>query len=202
MFALPLLLLLWSARPGEGQAPPGPPAPSRVVGGFVDVSSGIARVHGRTSPFLGVGVALAFSDNWSAGGAGSFLLAQVPVSTSSVFHGYVLRMGYGGLTFEWTPRRRSALVRAARGDLSPSVRLLAGAGHAEITDPVAGGRLQSSNFLVLEPSLALEAFPARRVSPGITVGYRVVGGVDGLGDLGEGDLRGLFAGVVLRLGPF
>jgi len=116
-----------------------------------------------------------------------------------------VRLGYGGVVIEWVWRggddpsgTSEDPSRGTEGRLS----LLAGAGNAELRQPVLGIRLESDNFVVLEPGVALGRRLLGRLSLGASARYRLSFAVDDLGGIDGADLSGLALGLELRLGPF
>jgi hypothetical protein len=171
------------------------------VEGFIELSTRLARVHGQTSPLIGVIALLGLAGDWRAGGAGLFLLERVGLEVPSPLPETNLHLGYGGLVVDRVVRLGGDPARSS-GKAQMLARLLIGGGHAEEKDAATGTRLRSDNFLLLEPAVHLEAALVHWASAGVGVAYRFAIGVDGLQNIEEENLRGGSFGVSIRFGPF
>jgi hypothetical protein len=165
------------------------------VQALVGLVTGITRVAGQTGVLLGMNAVLELTPRWRAGGAGYALLGETAFAESEAGRS-LLRLGYGGVFVEWTK------PTDLPGGTTARLRMLAGAGNAEVRQAPLGFRLESDNFVVLEPGAALERALARRFSLAVSGGYRLALSVDDLGGLDAGDLGGAILALELRLGPF
>jgi hypothetical protein len=177
------------------------PSPPRVAEGFLELGPRLTRVNGQASPLLGAATLLGLGDRWRAGGAGLFLLTPIDLEIPPPLPALDLHMGYGGVFLE-----RSSRAAPPRGERAEGagwhLRLLVGAGNAEVRDSGTGARQRSDNFVVVESTMSIQVPLARRVDGGLVAGYRWVAGVDGLGDIDAADLNGISVGLAVRLGPF
>ena len=162
---------------------------------LVGLATGITRVAGQTGVLLGMNAALELTPRWRTGGAGYALIGETPFAESEAVRS-LLRLGYGGVFVEWTNPSDPP------GGTTARLRMLAGAGNAEVRQAPLGFRLESDNFIVLEPGAALERALARHLAVAISAGYRFALSVDDLGGLDAGDLGGALLALELRLGPF
>lgn len=105
-----------------------------------------------------------------------------------------LGFGYGGLVAEYRLGTMERFRYAVSG--------LLGAGSAELEDLVVGTELGSDNFLVFEAGLVARASVFSRAGAGVSLGYRLVAGVDDLPGVGTAQLRGFTLSLSLRVGPF
>ena len=147
---------------------------------------------------MGLSVGLEIGPRWGAGGAGISVLKDIPVQ-DDLTGPSELRLGYAGVWLEWTAPP-AAVVGST--DFEARLRLLAGAGNAELRQSPLGTLLASDNFAVLEPSASLERRLGQRLGIGAWAGYRVALDVQNLPGLDASDLDGLALGLRLRLGPF
>jgi hypothetical protein len=198
-----LLIFILSVRaaPTGAQAPDTPATSSDVVRGFFELSLRLAGVHGRTAPLIGAAALLGVSPKWRVGGAGFSQMDRVDLELPPPLETLELHIGYGGLLFEREVRALTAPSDSGRSGTLVA-RLLIGAGNAEVRDSSTGSRLRSDNFALVEPTISVESPLSAEVSAGASAAYRMVGGVDGLQDIDEKNLRGWSIGVLLRFGPF
>jgi hypothetical protein len=177
-----------------------PARSDEAVEGYLEVTLRLASVQRQTSPLLGAAALLGVSRNWRLGGAGFSLLERVDLEIPPPLENLQLHLGYAGLLVERG-------VRSLTGPDSPrgatlSARLMIGAGNAEVRDSASGSRLRSDNFVVMEPTITLQTPLSGFVHGGASASYRMVGGVDGLQDIEEENLRGWSIGLLLAFGPF
>jgi hypothetical protein len=199
--ALLLLTFLLLAAPARAQQPDAPPSEPHVVQGYLDASVRLARVHGRTTPLVGVEAVLGIQNGWRFGGAGFSMLDRIDLEIPPPRQNLELHIGYGGLLLERS-FQQGAVAQESAPQAGLVARLLIGGGNAELRDAATGSRLRSDNFFLLEPQVSLEAPLSGIVSGGAVAGYRFAVGVDGLQDIGESHLRGWSIGLLLRFGPF
>jgi hypothetical protein len=101
-----------------------------------------------------------------------------------------LEMAYGGAVGEVDLPLRGVVLR-----------LLAGGGHATLTDPVVGTRADADSFVVLEPSVLLDLSLTSHLSLVTRAGYRWVDGTGGLAGARPGAFSAPVTGFGLRLKP-
>lgn len=135
---------------------------------------------------------LVFGGRLVVGGGGFTMLRRVELPASEASSGFDLKMGYGGLVLEfWQPL-------GGRGTAAAS--LLAGGGHAEVRDRLAGLEVGADNFMVAEPGIDLSYALVGRVHLGVAAGYRLVWGVDDLPRVSPEDLEAPTITLSLRFG--
>lgn len=175
------------------------------VEGFLEGGMRIARVADRTTIFSGGAALLRLTRSWSVGGAGYVQngASRLRIGGSDAD----VAVGYGGLLLEWSPPTASpAAGTPADAGPDPSftwgVRLLLGAGNAEIRSPTVGSRIGSDNFSVTEPGVSLGIRRWQFVEVGAQALYRLAFFVDDLGEIGSDDVGGASLGFFVRIGPF
>jgi hypothetical protein len=156
-------------------------------------------VHGQTSPLVGAAALLGVSEDWRVGGAGYSLLERVDLEIPPPLETLELHLGYAGVLLE---RGLGSLSGASPRAATFIARVMLGAGNAEVRDSATGARLRSDNFALIEPTITVLAPLSGVVSGGASASYRMVGGVDGLQDIDEENLRGWSVGLLVRFGPF
>jgi hypothetical protein len=158
-------------------------ARATATGSFMVKGSTIA---GADRLFVGGGVALVLGGRLAIGGAGHGLTQNVELEDS----GFDLGLGYGGLTL------RYLAPLSSRTTLESG--FLLGAGHAEVNSLVTQVEVGSDNFTVAEPEVTLTVAPHHRLHIGLSVGYRMVWGVEDLPRVAEEDIRSFTTSFLLR----
>ncbi|MFC1575411.1 hypothetical protein ACFL5A_02030 [Gemmatimonadota bacterium] len=187
------LLLLLLALPGPlgAQAGPDLSAPPRA-GSAVSVFLKGSKIAGESRAHLGGWAGLVFGNRLVVGGGGMALLERVDLAGTVADTGFDLGMGYGGLVLRYF----LPLPLGATGEMG----LLLGAGNADVRDHLAGRKLGSDNFQLLEPDLAISYPLLEGLFVTGSVGYRLVWGIEDLPTVNDKDLRSLTAALSLRLG--
>jgi hypothetical protein len=163
----------------------------------------MTRIHGSTKPLLEGGALLQVGEMWRAGGAGLFMVGTVELDATPTLPTSQLHLGYGGAMVERVLRPRlSEEGPGVASRLAVCGRLLFGVGNANARDAVTRVRYLSDNFFVVEPTVSVSLPLGPWAEGGALLGYRIPLGVEDLGGLEAGDLRGLSLGIALQLGPF
>jgi hypothetical protein len=186
-----LAVLLALPGPLGAQAGPDPPYPDRVSATAAILLKG-GQIAGESRLHLGGWAGLVFRDDLAIGGGGYALLKTVELAGPVGSIGFNLGFGYGGLFFRyWEP---------FSGPLTGELGLLLGAGHAEVRDILTGTEVGSDNFFVAEPEVSLfyALFPG--VHAGVSFGYRLTAGVEGLPRVSASDINTFTGTLSLRLG--
>jgi hypothetical protein len=151
-----------------------------------------SRVAGVDRFHAGGWAGLVFGGRLAIGGAGFALLKDVELVGSEAGTGFDLGMGYGGLYLAyWKP---------VSPRFTGQVGLLAGAGHAQVTDRLMGREVGSDNFPVLEPDLSLFFAFHPRIRLGASLAYRMAWDVENLPTASAKDMRAATATLSLRIG--
>ena len=151
-----------------------------------------AKIAEKGRMHLGGWAGLVFGEKLAVGGGGFGLLERVELPAAGGTSGFDLSMGYGGLFFRyWEPLVGSLLGEAG---------VLLGAGHAEVRDQVTRNEVSSDNFLVGEAEMSVQYPVFQGFFLGISAGYRLTAGVEGLPRVGDGDLNAFTGTVFLRMG--
>ncbi|HEX9886119.1 MAG TPA: hypothetical protein VGA70_06505 [Longimicrobiales bacterium] len=195
---LPLLvalILLWPGgdlRAQGGSADDG--APSGVIQAFVHGGLRVTSVAGEVGVMAGGAAGLSLSDRIYVGGGGWMLLRDSDIGGAGVYQSRALGVGYGGVMVDVT-------LADPGSKRTVAVRALLGVGNLDIRDPITGIRIDSSNFVVMEPEAVARVGLGRRMAIEGTLSYRAVFGLDALSGLDDGDVGGPGFSVLLRVGP-
>ncbi len=151
------------------------------VAGVVSGGVGATRLAGRFGGLWGVGAGVWLGPLY-LGGHGAAVPGMLALDLAGN-EGSRLGFGYAGLEVAaraWQSARFEAFVG-----------VLAGAGRAQLEEPVVRRELGADNFLALEPSFRLgRVFGDGAISAGLAIRYRQVWGVEDLPGLDAADLRG------------
>lgn len=150
----------------------------------------VTSVRSRTTTFTGGRLLLHPRPRFFFGGGGWVLNGDQALEGAGSDTGLQLRMAYGGAVVGGTV--------APVGPLAVTGSVLMGAGNARILVRAVGAEIAADNFLVLEPTLSLQATPREPFVVQGTVGYRWVTGVEDISGVTAPQLRGL--GVTLAVG--
>jgi len=137
---------------------------------------------------------LSLSDRIYVGGGGWMLLRDSDIGGAGVYQSRALGVGYGGVMVDVT-------LADPGSKRTVAVRALLGVGNLDIRDPITGIRIDSSNFVVMEPEAVARVGLGRRMAIEGTLSYRAVFGLDALSGLDDGDVGGPGFSVLLRVGP-
>lgn len=162
-------------------APPAAAQERGEIRGYLGAGMAASRVHGDVAPFIEIEAGLDLSENVRVGGAGYFLPSSLDIG-SVALQDLRLDFGYGGLVLEVLHPSRS-------GNGAWFARLLVGAGNAVVRDAATSLRLDSDNFVVLQPGVGV-AYPLHgRLSGAVGLSWRWVAGVQDLRGVDPSDLR-------------
>jgi hypothetical protein len=125
------------------------------------------------------------------GGGGYTSIGKVDVGGSSQGNAFELGMGFGGVVLEY--------IGAIRSRYGIGAGVLVGGGNARVRDPIVGTELGSDNFIVLQPEAVIRVQLLTAVEAALSLGYRLVGGVEDLPGLRPGDLRSYVASLSIRV---
>lgn len=158
---------------------------------FVEVSTGLTTLHGKTSALGSGSLLLGVTDRIAIGGAAHVVLGARELAGSTSDSDTELSVAYGGLltqlTLSDTPR------------YSLWLRFLAGAGNARMDLAVVRTRIAADNFGVLVPELGGTLHLKGPFHAGVALGYRSVFGVEDLPGLTSQDLPGPTGRVLLSV---
>jgi hypothetical protein len=148
-------------------------------------STGVTRLADRWSGTATGTVLVRIHRGVRLGGSASVLLRNVSGGILPTGEAGRLEMAYGGV--------RTEVDLPLAG---VSIDLLLGGGHATLTDPVVGTRVDADSFVVVEPGATLALPAAGPLLVEARGGYRWVDGTGGL----PGVPATLFRGPVLAIG--
>jgi hypothetical protein len=188
-----LLLVLMLASPGVLGAQAGSSSPPQGrVSGTASVLLKVGQVAEEDRLHLGGWAGLKFTDNIAVGGGGFSVLKSVGLAGSEGASGFNLDLGYGGLVLRyWEP---------LSGSLTGEMGILLGAGHAEVRDQLTRSEVGSDNFLVGEAEMGILYKLYRGLHLGVSAGYRLTSGVEGLPRVSKGDLNTFTGTLSIQLG--
>lgn len=187
------LLLLFPATVVPAAAQEATAERSDGVRAFAEAGVAGTRIHGEATAVLGLAMGLSVGPGLSIGGAARLLPGPVAVGRV-VLQEVELEVGYGGLLLQ--------LRRPAWSDRGAWIlRALVGAGNADVLEQSTSLRLDSDNFLVVEPSVGVELALLGPLWAGASISYRFVSGVEDLRGVGASDLRSPSLALRLRISP-
>ena len=160
---------------------------------FLDIGAGAARLHGDATVLLEVAAGLRLPAGVRVGGAGYLLPAPVDAGRVALQE-LELSAGWGGLFAE-------AGTDAPVGPGRWTARLLVGAGNTDVDEVTTGLRLDSDNFVVIQPDVGAEVRLTSGLRAAVRFSWRWVGGTEGLPGVDTSDLQGPGLHLRLRAGP-
>lgn len=159
-------------------------------------------MHRGTKLLLGAAGLLELGGFWRAGGGGHFFTSGVDLDSEPPLPSTRLHIGYGGLVVERTLRPASNSTSSLTERVSVRGRMLVGMGNANVRDAVTRVRYQSDNFFVAEPAIQFALPLYERTEAVALFAYRIALGVNDLGKVDSGSIRGWSLGIALQAGPF